>query len=300
MESDHGPAAEASGKSAAPRVETAVKLHHRPAVAGTEKGVFFFAKDAWGRVHFNRAALGQSFEGWHDVADNALAVFPPAAATVGAYVYTVMAGTGGEVYLAQGGGNAFTPWSPMGFQTDDAPAVAGTTRHVYFFATHGDDVFYNWSVTNEGGKGWKRVDGDAHADSGPSAGAVRNHIFVAVRTGEGKIAYNQADAEQAFNPTWASMDFKTDTAPAVAGAEDTIYFFARAPDGRVFYTSALLGQSFSDWRAMDDSIRAASAPAAGAVGGHLFIAVIGEDRKLHYNQGGVGSNFGRWDVMDLP
>jgi hypothetical protein len=97
------------------------------------------------------------------------------------------------------------------------------------------------------------------------------------------------------------MKFNTDAAPALVGDGRSIYVFAKsARSGRISYTSAVLGQAFTIWKEMKPGVRAASPPAAGAIGNYLFVAFIGVDGKLYYNQGDAGSDFGDWFPMELP
>jgi hypothetical protein len=293
------PAAPASGPA---QDKNRVSAAQPPAVVSDGKSVYFFVTDPVGNVYFNTAVFGQAFKGWRRVANNVAAMSAPSAGAVGTYLYIVMRGKDGQVYLNQGGGEAFNTWASMGLTTDAGPSVVGVADNVYFFArTRDGKVHYNWSVTNQAGAGWAQVPGDPGAASSPSAGAVDGQVFVAVTGVGGDVIYNQAPARGSFNQSWLSMKFETDAAPALVGAGGSIYVFARsAQSGGIYYTSAVLGQGFIGWKAMKPGVRAASAPAVGAIGKYLFVAFIGVDRKLYYNQGDAGSDFGDWFPMELP
>src|SRR5205085_1046438 len=53
------------------------------------------------------------------------------------------------------------------------------------------------------------------------------------------------------------------------------------------------------WREMEGGGRTDAAPAAGAVGTHLFVAVKGLDGNIYLNQADVGQSFGQWFPMNF-
>src|SRR5262249_25140982 len=104
-----------------------------PALVGAEKTIYFFV-NVGGGIYFNRAVLGQSFEGWSALPNNAQATSGVSVGAVNNYLYLVMRGASAQVYLNQGSGTTFNPWTSMNFETDSTPAVTGAGNNVYFFA----------------------------------------------------------------------------------------------------------------------------------------------------------------------
>ena len=175
--------------------------------------------------------------------------------------------------------------------TTAAPAVAGVGDGVYFFARRATDgrVVYNRATLGQGGVGWKEMEDDGRTDAAPAAGAVGTHVFVVIKGLDGNVYLTQADLAQPFGQ-WFLSDFHTDASPAVVGVETTS-FFAKHPDGRIFYNRAPLGQGGVGWREMEGDGRTDAAPAAGAVGTHVFVVIKGLDGNVFIQVGWFRFNF---------
>src|SRR5438552_928340 len=133
--------------------------------------------------------------------------------------------------------------------TDVAPAVAGVGNSVYFFAkTRDGRIMYDWAVLGKGGHGWRGMEGSGRSNAGPAAGAVRDHVFVAIKGLDGYVYINQADQGHPFNDQWSQSKMTTNVSPAVAGVGNSVYFFAKTLDGRIVYDWAVLGQGGHGWR----------------------------------------------------
>ncbi|HKF55497.1 MAG TPA: hypothetical protein VKJ45_08645, partial [Blastocatellia bacterium] len=60
---------------------------------------------------------------------------------------------------------------------------------------------------------------------------------------------------------------------------------------RIFFSRAVLGQGGAGWVEVDGGGRTDAAPAAAAVGTHVFVAVRGLDRQVYLNQADLGGSF---------
>lgn len=86
--------------------------------------------------------------------------------------------------------------------------------------------------------------------------------------------------------------------PAIAGVDDKVYFFAKTVDGRIFYKAPGIGQIGWAWIEVDGNGRIGSAPSAGGVKGHLFVAAKGLDQNIISNQADLGQPFNNfWNNM---
>jgi hypothetical protein len=84
----------------------------------------------------------------------------------------------------------------------------------------------------------------------------------------------------------------------VAGLGDNVYFFAKSLDGRIFKNQAALGQGGQGWVEVEGSGRTDAAPAAAAIGNHVFVAVKALGRnEILLNQADLGQPFGQWFPM---
>jgi hypothetical protein len=87
-----------------------------PAAVGAGDNIFFFAKHPDGRIFFNRAKLGQAFQGWAEVSGGGQTDAAPTAGAVGTYIFVGIKGLDDNLYLNQGSGLGTTPfleWQPM-------------------------------------------------------------------------------------------------------------------------------------------------------------------------------------------
>src|SRR5439155_739445 len=176
--------------------------------------------------------------------------------------------------------------------TDVAPAVAGVGNSVYFFAkTRDGRIMYDWAELGKGGHGWREMEGTGRTNAAPAAGAVREHVFVAIKGLDGYVYINQADQGRPFNDQWSQSCLNALVDPAVAVEGKWVYFFAKTLDGRIVYDWAVLGQGGHGWREMEGTGRSNAAPAAGAVRDHVFVAIKGLDGHVYVNQADQGRPF---------
>ncbi|MEA3037475.1 MAG: streptogrisin [Sphingomonadales bacterium] len=191
------------------------------------------------------------------------------------------------------------PTAAAHFTTSTAPAVAGLSGSVYFFARRADGrVFYNRAPIGQAGLGWGEVEGDGHTDNAPAAAAIGDHVFVAVRGRDGRVYLNQADAGQPFG-SWFPMAFTTDSTPALAAVGNRLFVFAKGLDQRIYLSQAVMGKAFSGWFEVQGAGRTNTAPSAAAVGTHVFVAIRGLDGNLQLNQADLGHAFGGWFGLNL-
>jgi hypothetical protein len=86
----------------------------------------------------------------------------------------------------------------------------------------------------------------------------------------------------------------TNVSPAVVGVGDTVYFFAVTSDHHVMYKTAQAGQAGLCWEEVEGNGVTMTAPGAGAVGSHVFVAVRQPDGSVALNQSDLGKSFGQW------
>ncbi len=134
-----------------------------------------------------------------------------------------------------------------------------------------------------------------------SAAAINGTVYLAARGKDGSVWLDQFGIQpgqtmQLSNEVgWrTSRDFKTDAAPGLVAAGNRIYMFARSTDSRIFYNTWAQGGGGAGWKEVEGSGRILSAPAAAAVGTHLYVAGIGLDGKVILNQADAGKPFGQW------
>jgi hypothetical protein len=197
--------------------------------------------------------------------------------------------------------DAGATWHDMGRPSDGAGPVPGFAASplqfdIVFTASNEGRHWMARSAPDVETPAWAEVEGNGRTDTAPAAGAVSNHIFIAVKGLGGNLFLNQADLGGHFGQ-WFSMDFTTDVAPAVCGVGDHVYFFAKNLDGRIFYNHAKLGQGGQGWKEVEGGGLTDVAPAAAAVGTHVFVAIKGLDGQLQLNQADLGGSFGQWFTM---
>lgn len=212
-------------------------------------------------------------------------------------------------YLAVPGYDLCTGWgTPLGIDliqsialygaemqaTDTSPAIAGVKNSIYIFAkTSQGRIVYNHAQVGHAGAGWNEVEGGGQTNCAPAAAAVGNHIYLAIRGLDGNVQINQADSGHAFGD-WFSADFITDVAPAVASVKKGVYYFATGVDGRIMYNYAPLGQGGAGWKEVEGNAKTNSAPAAGTVGDHIYLAIRSTDGSILVNQADTSHPFGEW------
>jgi hypothetical protein len=231
-----------------------------PAVTGVGDNVYFFAKSLDGRIFFNRAKLGQGGVGWVEVKGNGHTDTAPAAGAVGNHVFVSIKGTDGLIYTNQADlGGPFGQWfgSSNGVLTERC-------RELKILQIQYQDRLKNCKTD------------------------------IQCREAQRLLQNNLRDQRNAgcFNP----LPLKTNVTPAVTGVGDNVYFFAKSLDGRIYYTRAKLGQGGGDWVEVEGNGNTDLAPAAGAVGNHVFVAIKGKgsDGHIYVNQADLGQPFGQW------
>lgn len=142
------------------------------------------------------------------------------------------------------------------------------------------------------------MNGNGRVASAPAAAAVGTHVFLAARGLDGNLYLNQADLGGPFGQ-WFSMNFTTDVAPAVTSVADNVLFFAKSSDGRIFLQQAQLGRGGSAWAEIGGDGRTNAAPAAAAIGNHIFVCVKGPRRKPVPQPSYFGGPFGQWFPMNF-
>lgn len=94
------------------------------------------------------------------------------------------------------------------------------------------------------------------------------------------------------------LHFITDVAPGGATVANVVFNFAKDIDGRICVNQAEFGHAFTGWFEAQGDGRTDAAPAAAAVGNHLFVAVkaLGGN-EIFLNQADLGHSFGQWFPM---
>jgi hypothetical protein len=84
------------------------------------------ANDTEGRIFYNWSVFGQGGQGWRELEGGGRTDAAPAAALVGTYLFVVVKGLDGNIYLNQGElGQPFVGWETSGdFKTDVAPGAS--------------------------------------------------------------------------------------------------------------------------------------------------------------------------------
>ena len=263
------------------------------------RNVVFVATDTEGRIFYNRSVFGKGGQGWRELEGGGRTDAAPAAALVGTYLFVVVKGLDGNIYLNQGElGQPFVGWETSGdFKTDVAPGACSAGDNIVFVANDTEGrIFYNWSVFGQGGQGWRELEGGGRTDAAPAAALVGTYLFVVVKGLDGNIYLNQGELGQPFVGWETSGDFKTDVAPGACSAGDNIVFVANDTEGRIFYNWSVFGQGGQGWRELEGGGRTDAAPAAALVGTYLFVVVKGLDGNIYLNQGELGQPFVGWET----
>jgi hypothetical protein len=135
--------------------------------------------------------------------------------------------------------------------------------------------------------GWTEVPGNGQTTTAPAAASIGDDVFLVMRDPSGDVMMN-GGANGSFG-TWYSLQFTTNAAPAIVGVGDTLYVFATRADGRIFCNTSVLGHGFGGWNEVAGNGLASTAPAAGGVGGHVFVAVGTAAQDLILNQADVAA-----------
>lgn len=250
--------------------------------------------DRQGRIFYNWWNLGQGGHGWRELEGRGQTNATPAAALVSRkYLFVVIKGTDGYLYLNQGDvARPFVGWQRMGFQTRVAPGATSSGKLTAVVAVDRQGkVFYNWWALGEGGKGWQELDGRP-TDAAPAAALVGGYLFVVIKGLDGSLYLNQGALGKPF-VGWQRMGFQTDVAPGAASAGNISVIVAKDRQGRIFYNWWPIGQGGHGWQELP-GLQTNLAPAAALVGNYLFVMARGRDGKLYLNQGDLGKPFVGW------
>jgi hypothetical protein len=183
----------------------------------------------------------------------------------------------------------------------DIPAICGVGADYFFFVRKGNEGHVEYSSGNLGraASQWQLANNYKVNGSAPGAASVGNTIYLVIRDADNKLLLCQGSFNGSFGD-WLPMNFSTNAKPAIVAAGSNFYYFARNNQGRIFYNYAPVNAGGIGWREVDGNITGVSAPSAGSVGNHIFIAVTGTDNKIYYNQTDLGGRFNqRWDVMNF-
>jgi hypothetical protein len=278
-----------------------------PALAGLPDRIVVFRKDADGTLSYNSAILTKSFEGWKKVPGNSRLASGPAATAIGSTIYlsaqiSTNGSRDGTPFLNQfDWGGPFVGWQDMhGLSSDQPVALFAIGQSACAF--QGALFSYNCWVKGGGG-GWRQLPNPNSTVTGGFAGsAVGSTIYLAGTGKDHALWINQTTLIQSqFHPVFgpavgwnSTQDFRTTTAPALVSVSGRVYMFVRSPDGRVFYNSWVVGGGGVGWKEMEGNGHIASAPAAAAVGNHIFVAATGLDGNIILNQADAGHPFGQW------
>lgn len=262
------------------------------AAAGSTKFAVEVAADTQGRIYYDWWNLGQGSRGFRELEGNGQTKSTPAVALVGKYMFVVVRGNDGALYLNQGDvAKPFVGWRPMNFHTPYGPGAAASGKLTAIVAAnaHGT-VAYNFWALGEGGKGWQTLDG-LQTNSAPAAALVGNYLFVVAKGVDGSLHLNQGGLGKKF-VGWKPMGFQSDAAPAAASSGNISVVVAKDRQGRVFYNWWRVGQG-GHWQELP-GLQTNLAPAVALVGDYMFVMARGRDGKLRLNQGTLGKSFVGW------
>lgn len=170
---------------------------YAPGASASGKLTAVVAANAHGTVAYDWWALGDGGKGWATL-DRRPTNAAPAAALVGNYLFVVVKGTDGSLYLNQGGlGKKFVGWRPMNFQSDVAPAATSSGNvSVVVAKDRQGRVFYNWWNIGQAGT-WQELPG-MQTNLPPAAALVGDYLFVMARGKDGKMRLNQGTLGKSF------------------------------------------------------------------------------------------------------
>jgi hypothetical protein len=191
-----------------------------PALTSSLNTGVIVAVDAQGRTfysYWNRGASGTPFV---QLAGSVTTDAAPAAALVGKYLFVVIKGRDGNVYLNQGVlGKPFVGWKPMGITTNVAPAAGSADSDaIVVIKDPQGQVLYNWWTVGQAGQGWtdltqtkspggatpaivKALSPPAASVTARSPGVAlttKGYVFVFVTSPAGALQLNQGDVGQPF------------------------------------------------------------------------------------------------------
>jgi hypothetical protein len=125
----------------------------------------------------------------------------PAAALVGSYLFIVIKGIDGNVYLNQRAlGKAFVSWKSMGITTNVAPAAASSDANTIVTVKDPQGhIYYNWWPIGQGGQGWSALSGNPQTMTPPGVAlTTKDYAFVSITLSDGSLYLNQGNLGKAF------------------------------------------------------------------------------------------------------
>ncbi|WP_157650138.1 hypothetical protein [Burkholderia ubonensis] len=254
------------------------------------------AKGPDGVVSYNWWILGQGQRGWQQLDGNVRTDVAPAAALVGStYLFVVIKGIDGKLYLNQGQvSKPFVGWRQVGFQSDFAPAVSSSGNTTVIVARDkGGRVFYSYWELGQSGGPWIEIASNVPTTSNLAAALIGSYLFVMAKGADGNIYLNQGPLNKPF-VGWKTMDFRSNVAVGATSAGSTSVAVARDSEGKVFYDWWNLGEGGHGWTSLGDGMLTDVTPVASLVGDYLFVLVTGRDGHVHLNQGTLGKPFVGW------
>jgi hypothetical protein len=230
------------------------------------------ATDKQGHVLYNWWNLGKSGHGWSALDGQDTNAAPAAALVSRKYLFVVIKGVDGTLYLNQGDvAKPFIGWQSMEFQSNLAPGAAssGNTTSVVAASKQGK-IFYTWWNLGQGGQKWAELSGQGPTNVAPAAALVGNYLFVVMKGLDGSLYLNQGALGRKF-VGWQRMGFQTDVAPGATSAGNMSVVVATDKQGRIFYNWWAIGEAGKGWRELEGRGQTNVAPAAALVGNYLFV-----------------------------
>jgi hypothetical protein len=267
-----------------------------PGAAASGNLSVLVAKRTNGNVAYNWWNLGQGLRGWQDLDSGVRTNVSPAAALVGKYLFVIIKGNDGYLYLNQGTVNGrFIGWRRMDFQTDVAAGAAstGTTSVVVAKGSNGH-IFYNWWELGQGGSTWAEIPGDVKTASTPTAILVGHYLFVVMKSLDGTLYLNQGGLGKGF-VGWQNLGFASSVSAAGSSSSETSVIVGKNQQNGFSYSSWRLGGKNSAWISLGQSPASDFQPAAALVSNdYLFVAITGRDGHIYLNQGTLDKPFIGW------
>jgi hypothetical protein len=257
-----------------------------------------------GRIMYDWWDLGGGAHGWREVPGNGRTNAAAAAAAVsdGTYVFIVIKGLDGNVYLNQGTpGGSFVGWQALGIRTNVAPSAAssGNTTTVAVTGTDGR-IYFDWWEFGGGGHGFREVPGGVRTDTTTASSLfIGNVIYLLARGLDGVVYQTWGYTDGRFQP-WQSMGITTNVAPAMSSGGDITGNYTvgvvTGTDGRVYYDWWDAITYRHGWREMPGGGYTNAAPAAAWVhdANYVFVMIKGLDNTMYLNQGSPGGSFVGW------
>ena len=159
-----------------------------------------------GRIFYTWWELGEAGKAFAELDGGGHTDAAPAVALVGNnhnYLFTVVKGLDGNLYLNQGGlGSPHIGWQSINFQTQVAPGAASSGNISVIVAVSPDGrIFYSWWELGKAGNGFIELTGEGRTDAPPTASLVgkdHNFLFVIVKGLDGNFYLNQGELGKPF------------------------------------------------------------------------------------------------------